>query len=144
MFDQSSNWMQDDSSTDYETTATEQRRRRSRTTSKRRHHDKASNNSFGDTVFKDVNGRITAFRYNEHGTYYSFEYDKEGTVNSINRSDGWVWRRVETSAFRGWVVRNYWESWKVDGDDCGSVEIDDQGVRATGINADLMGLPERP
>ncbi len=142
MFDQASNWMDSDSESDYETITAERRRRRPRSTSPRR-HDRPSNNSFGDTVFKDATGRITAIRYNDQNTYYSFEYDKEGCVNSINRSDGWVWRRVETSAFRGWVVRNYWESWKVDGQDCGSVVIDDSGVRATGLNADLMGLPER-
>lgn len=142
MFEQTSNWMDSDSTSDYDPFPAERRRRRSNIT--RRRHDKATNNSFGDTVFKDMSGRITAFRYNEHGTVYSFEYDREGQVNSINRSDGWVWRRVETSAFHGWVVRNYWESWKVDSEDCGRVEIDEAGVRATGANADLMGLPERP
>ncbi len=143
MFEQAANWMDSESDAEFESSVTaERRRRRQRSVSPRR-HDRPSNNSYGDTVFKDMNGRITAIRYNEHGTYYSFEYDKEGTVNSINRSDGWVWRKVDTSAFRGWVVRNYWESWKVDGQDCGSVVIDDLGVRATGLNADLMGLPER-
>lgn len=142
MFEQSSNYMETESCSDCDPTTTERARRRPRNSIKRR-HDRAMNNSYGDTVFKDMTGRITAFRYNEFGTYYSFEYDKEGAVDSINRSDGWVWRRVETSAFRGWVVRNYWESWKVDGEDCGSVVIDDTGVRATGAHADLMGLPER-
>ncbi|MBX9670951.1 MAG: hypothetical protein K2X93_25385 [Candidatus Obscuribacterales bacterium] len=141
MFEQTSNWMETEESS-YDFDSKPQERRRSRTISRKR-HDKASTNAFGDTVFKDQSGRITSFRYNAHGTYYSFEYDKDGKVTSINRSDGWLWRRVNTSNFKGWVVRNYFESWKVEDEDCGSVVIDETGVRATGNNADMIGLPER-
>ena len=140
MFDQQSNWMDNDQ-TGYEESTTQSRRRNR--TAPRRRHDKGSANCYGDTVFRDMTGKITAFRYNQHGTYYSFEYDKDGKVNSINRSDGWVWRKVNTTAFKGWVVRNYFETWKVDEQDCGAVTIDENGVNATGDNADLMGLPLR-
>lgn len=141
MFEQTSNWMESEESC-YDCDAKPQDRRRGRTITRKR-HDKASANSFGDTVFRDQNGKITSFRYKAQGTYYSFEYDKDGKVSSINRSDGWLWRRVNTSSFKGWVVRNCFESWKVEDEDCGSVVIDETGVRATGDNADMMGLPER-
>ena len=112
--------------------------------SKPRKRESAIANEYGDTVSRDnITGRITAFRYCEQGTCYFFEYDKDGRISSINRSDGWVWRRVNSNAFNGWIVRNYFESWKVSDQDCGAVVIDEAGVRATGTKVDMMGLPER-
>ena len=96
-------------------------------------------NSFGDTIFKDGDGHIAAFKYSDEQSYYSFEYGADGSVSSINRSDGWTWRRVRS----GWAVRNYFESWAVGSGECQNVVVDDSGVRAIGPNPTRMGLPEK-
>lgn len=139
MYDQPSDWMDDAHSFEFNPWEASRMRKKPR----RRHRTNSTPNQFGDTVTRDANGRITAFRYSDHGAYYSFEYDKEGRLSSINRSDGWVWRRVDSSTFEGWNVRNYFESWKVEDADVGTIVLDENGIRATGKNADLMGLPER-
>lgn len=105
--------------------------------------NKCDANDFGDTVFRDEGGRITAFKYNNEATVYSFEYENDGKLSSINRSDGWMWRKVCSGDFAGWVVRNYFETWTVAEDECGAVVVDDNGVKATGSQSDKMGLPDR-
>src|SRR5262249_1093045 len=107
------------------------------------HLQQCSMNDFGDTVFRDKKGTITSFRYNDLQAYYSFEYNEDGTVCSISRSDGWNWSKFDSNDFNGWVIRNMWESWSVSDRDCGVVEVDECGIRANGKNADLLGLPER-
>jgi len=100
--------------------------------------EKSYRNRRGDRITRDQNERITAYRYSDHDEFYSFEYQKDGSVASIDRSDGWHWRRVDS----GWVVKNYWDSWSVREEDSGSVMVDDSGIHTTGAGGDRLALPE--
>lgn len=69
--------------------------------------------SSGATIVRDSSERITSFRYNDFDPFYHFEYGSEGSICSIDRTDGWNWRRVKSNDFNGWVIHNYWDCWKV-------------------------------
>jgi hypothetical protein len=95
----------------------------------------------GATIVRDASERITSFRYNDLDPFYHFEYGSEGSICSIDRTDGWNWRRVKSNDFNGWVIHNYWDCWKVNDEAC-AVQVDESGIRATGDNSDQLALPE--
>lgn len=97
--------------------------------------------SNGATIVRDSSERVTSFRYNDVDPFYHFEYGTEGAICSIDRTDGWNWRRVKSNDFNGWVVRNYWDCWKVSDEAC-SVQVDDSGIIATGENSSQLALPD--
>ncbi|MBZ0186764.1 MAG: hypothetical protein K8F91_10990 [Candidatus Obscuribacterales bacterium] len=105
-------------------------------------NDNCYSNQAGDSITRDQEQRITSFKYRQHDSFYSFEYEKDGSVRSIDRSDGWNWRKVKSEDFTGWVVKNYWDSWSVKEEDSGSVLVDDSGLHATGQNAEQLAFPE--
>lgn len=98
-------------------------------------------NSNGATIVRDASERITSYRYTDFDPFYHFEYGSEGSICSIDRTDGWNWRRVKSNDFNGWVIRNYWDCWKVSDDAC-CVEVDETGIRAFGRYSDELALPE--
>ena len=97
--------------------------------------------SSGATIVRDSSERITSFRYNDFDPFYHFEYGSEGSICSIDRTDGWNWRRVKSNDFNGWVIHNYWDCWKVNDEAC-AVQVDESGIRTTGDNSDQLALPE--
>lgn len=101
-------------------------------------------NKTGDKYLKNNLGQITSYRYRHTNTTYSIGYGGDGSVERINSSDGWTWTKVQSSAFKGWVVHNYFDRWSVPQDESGAVTVDDTGVKATGPHAQMMGLPEQP
>lgn len=144
MYGQENNWTTDYSENYQQWSKRDGAKKRTKPRSDRPNHlQQCTMNEYGDTVFKDLAGTITSFRYNDQEAYYSFEYSNDGSVCSISRSDGFSWSKVDSNGFNGWVIRNMWESWSVDDRDCGVVEVDECGIRASGKNADLLGLPER-
>lgn len=98
-------------------------------------------NERGNTFVKDSMERITSFQYNDVDPTYHFEYDKEGTINGIDRSDGWNWRRVRSNEFTGWVIHNYWDCWKVEDKGC-SIYVDESGIKTADGMSDQLALPE--
>ncbi len=112
-----------------------------RTEERSRCSNKPLANQFGHLVVRDETGTITEFQYDRGLPMYSFEYESDGSVAAIERSDGWTWRKVNSDDFIGWVVRNYFETWSVPAEECGAVLVDDNGLKVTGLNPELIGLP---
>lgn len=102
--------------------------------------DKRFKNGDGSTYSKDEKQRITSFKYADEDPVYHFEYNDNGTITSIDRSDGWNWRKVTNSEFCGWVIRNYWDCWKVKDDSC-SVFVDEHGIKTTSGMSVQLSLP---
>ena len=104
-------------------------------------------NKYDDTYKKNKLGQITDYTYNDNEKSFSFGYDANGNVCSINSSDGWSWTRIIVSgssdSYIGWSVRNYFDSWHVTDADCQSVSITAEGISTLGNNTSKMGLPER-
>lgn len=123
---------------------------RSDTQSRKSRHTKMNTqevtyvNKSGDKYLKNNQGQITSFKYRHTNTTYSIGYSRDGSIDSINSSDGWTWTKVQSNAFKGWVVHNYFDRWSVPQDESGAVTVDDTGVKATGPYAQMMGLPEKP
>ncbi|HEY9716180.1 MAG TPA: hypothetical protein V6C69_01820 [Trichormus sp.] len=99
-------------------------------------------NGSGDKYVVNDNGQITNFKYNAQDMTFSFAYGEDGCVASIDSSSGWTWKRMKSSDFSGWVVRNYFDRWQVAEDECAAVFVEPTGIKAQGRNVSAMGLPE--
>lgn len=99
-------------------------------------------NGSGDKYVVNDNGQITNFKYNAQDMTFSFAYGEDGSVAAIDSSTGWTWKRMKSSDFSGWVVRNYFDRWQVPEDECGAVYVEPTGIKAQGRNVSVMGLPE--
>ena len=98
-------------------------------------------NGFGDTYRQNKLGQVTHYKYRHNDKSFSFGYDATGNVNMINSSDGWSWTRIRQPNFDGWLIRNYFECWRVQAEDCDEVTATEDGILATGNNTSQMGLP---
>jgi hypothetical protein len=99
-------------------------------------------NEYGDRFTRDDDGRVSTFRYRHCDTTYSMTYDDDNKTVSISSSTGWTWTKMDDN--KGWLVRNYFDAWHVNIDECGDVVVDEQGLHCTTGSAANLGLPERP
>ncbi len=117
--------------------------------------DFSFSNEQGDTFQTDKNGQVTNFTYNEDNGGQSFsdiKRDEDGNVTEFKTSDGNVWTKQPgdpTSPFEaerngdGWMYKNEETGEEPRSPvDLGEVKIDQNGVTASGRNADYLALPE--
>ena len=102
--------------------------------------EKRYKNGDGSTYSKDDKERITSFKYADENPVYHFEYNENGTISTIDRTDGWNWRKINTREFTGWVIRNYWDCWQVEDQTC-SVYVDENGIKTTSGMSVQLALP---
>jgi len=114
------------------------------TLDKRPMRELSRKNRYGDSYRQNKLGQVTHYKYSHNDKSFSFGYDAAGQVDAINSSDGWSWTRVQQPNFDGWLVRNYFECWRVQGDDCEEVNVSEEGILAAGKNTSQMGLPFSP
>lgn len=98
-------------------------------------------NQHGDTYKQNTAGQVTFFQYGTSGKSYTFGYDRNGAIRTINSSDGWSWTRIDEPEFAGWLVRNYFDTWRVPATQCQSVTVTEEGVQVAGKGH--MALPTR-
>lgn len=106
--------------------------------------NKTGVNIHGDAYKKNQFGQVNSFLYGHSGITFTFTYDAEGHVCDIESSNAWVWKRIKSQDFDGWLVRNCFDRWYVNSNDCCDVFVGDHGVNAVGNNIAMMMLPERP
>lgn len=99
-------------------------------------------NNAGDHYAVNEDGHITFFRFRDNHASFSFAYGEDGTVEAISSSMGWTWTKTRSEEFSGWVIRNYFDRWQVKEEECGLVYVDATGIKTTGKNPEMMGLPE--
>jgi hypothetical protein len=104
--------------------------------------EKSYTNKCGDHYVLNENGQIIQFKYSGQDMDFSFAYGEDGDVLAINSSTGWTWKKMKSSDFSGWVVRNYFDRWQVAEEECAQVVVEPTGIKARGRNTALMGLPE--
>jgi len=99
-------------------------------------------NTRGDAYAVNSAGQVTMFRYCDTNMTHFFAYDEKGNLTNISSSAGWTWTKTTSDGFASWVIRNYFDLWKVRAEDAGEVYVNHTGIHATGTNATLMALPE--
>jgi hypothetical protein len=104
--------------------------------------DQSQVNMRGDVYAMNSAGQVTAFRFCHTDMTYFFAYDEKGELTAISSSTGWTWTKSNSDEFHGWVIRNYFDLWRVNEEDTGSVFVNQTGIHATGKQAELLALPE--